>query len=150
MNCLLSTSLKPRLLDPGLAGKYWSCRATGASMRPGGRGTSPWTSGPAAVVFPESAAEVAAAVRYAAGHGLRIAAQGTGHNAGPLGRAGGTVLLRTERMRGIRIDPRAGPPGSRPAWSGWTSSTPPPRTGSPRSRARRRTSAWPATPSAAA
>jgi FAD binding domain len=62
---------------------------------------------PAAVVFPESAADVAAAVRYAAERGLRIAAQGTGHNAGPLGPLGDTVLLRTGRMRGIRIDPLA-------------------------------------------
>jgi hypothetical protein len=61
---------------------------------------------PAAVVFPESAADVAAAVRYAAERGLRVAAQGTGHNAGPLGSLADTVLLRTERMRGIRIDPQ--------------------------------------------
>ena len=62
---------------------------------------------PAAVVFPESAAEVAAAVGYAADRGLRIAAQGTGHNAGPLGALTDTVLLRTDRMRGIRVDPAA-------------------------------------------
>jgi hypothetical protein len=62
---------------------------------------------PAAVVFPESAAEVAAAVGYAAKRGLRIAAQGTGHNAGPLGALTDTVLLRTDRMRGIWIDPVA-------------------------------------------
>ena len=62
---------------------------------------------PAAVVQPESAADVIAAVSYAAERGLRIAAQGTGHNAGPLGPLADTILLRTERMRGIRIDPRA-------------------------------------------
>jgi hypothetical protein len=62
---------------------------------------------PAAVAFPESAAEVAAAIRYATGHGLRVAAQGTGHNAGPLGPLSDTVLLRTGRMRGIQVDPRA-------------------------------------------
>lgn len=62
---------------------------------------------PAAVVFPESAADVAAVVGYAAGRGLRVAAQGTGHNAGPLGPLTDTVLLRTEKMRGIRIDPQA-------------------------------------------
>jgi len=61
---------------------------------------------PAAVVFPESAAEVAAAIRYAAGRGLRVAAQSTGHNAGPLGLLDDTVLLRTGRMRGIQINPR--------------------------------------------
>ena len=62
---------------------------------------------PDAVVLPESAADVAAAVRYAASRGLRVAAQATGHNAGPLGDLAGTLLVRTERMRDIRIDPRA-------------------------------------------
>ena len=62
---------------------------------------------PAAVVLPESAADVSAAVRYAAERGLRVAAQGTGHNAGPLGSLADTVLLRTERMRGVQIDPVA-------------------------------------------
>jgi hypothetical protein len=62
---------------------------------------------PAAVIFPESATAVAAAVGYAAERGLRVAAQGTGHNAGPLGSLADTVLLRTDRMRGIRFDPVA-------------------------------------------
>ena len=62
---------------------------------------------PAAVAFPESSEDVAAAVRFAREQGLRIAAQGTGHNAGPLGPLEDTILLKTERMRGIRIDPRA-------------------------------------------
>jgi FAD/FMN-containing dehydrogenase len=62
---------------------------------------------PAAVAFPESAAEVAAAVRYAAERGLRVAAQGTGHGASSLGGLADTVLLKTTRMRGIRIDPQA-------------------------------------------
>jgi len=60
---------------------------------------------PAAVAFPQSPAEVAAAVGWAAERGLRVAAQGTGHNAGPLGPLTDTMLLRTGRMRGIRIDP---------------------------------------------
>jgi len=61
---------------------------------------------PAAVVFPESADDVAAAIGYAAGRGLRVAAQGTGHNAGPLGSLADTVLVRTDKMQGIRIDPQ--------------------------------------------
>src|SRR5215470_10308031 len=61
---------------------------------------------PAAVVLPESAQAVVAAVRFAAASGLRITAQGTGHNAGPLGPLDDTILLKTERMRGIHIDPR--------------------------------------------
>jgi hypothetical protein len=60
---------------------------------------------PAAVAFPESAADVAAAVGWAAERGLRVAAQGTGHNAGPLGSLADTMLVRTGQMRGIRIDP---------------------------------------------
>ena len=59
---------------------------------------------PAAVALPESAEEVAAVVRWARERGLRIAPQGTGHNAQPLGSLADTVLLKTERMRGIEVD----------------------------------------------
>ena len=59
---------------------------------------------PAAVVFPESPQDVAAAVRMAVERGQRIAAQGTGHNAGPLGSLEDTILLKTDRMRGVTID----------------------------------------------
>ena len=38
---------------------------------------------PAAVALPESADDVVVAVRFARDHGLRVAAQGTGHNARP-------------------------------------------------------------------
>jgi hypothetical protein len=62
---------------------------------------------PAAVARPESPADVAAVVRYAAEHGLRVAPQGTGHNAWPLGSLADTILLRTERMNRVRIDPVA-------------------------------------------
>ena len=62
---------------------------------------------PAAVIFPESPAVVAAAVGWAAERGLRVAAQGTGHTAGPLGSLADTVLRRTERMRGVQIAPVA-------------------------------------------
>src|SRR5690348_5185388 len=61
---------------------------------------------PVAVVFPESAQDVAAAVGRARDAGLRIAAQATGHNAGPLGSLHDSVLLKTERMRRITIDPQ--------------------------------------------
>jgi FAD/FMN-containing dehydrogenase len=59
---------------------------------------------PAAVAFPASAPEVAAVVRFAAEQGLRVAPQGTGHNAGPLGPLDDTILLKTERMREVHID----------------------------------------------
>jgi hypothetical protein len=60
---------------------------------------------PVAVAFPESAADVAALVRHAAANGLRVAGQGTGHGAAPLPPLEGTLLVKTERMRGIEIDP---------------------------------------------
>ncbi len=59
---------------------------------------------PVAVVFPESTLEVSTCVRFAREHGQRVAAQGTGHNAGPLGPLEDTVLVKTERMRGLHID----------------------------------------------
>jgi hypothetical protein len=61
---------------------------------------------PAAVVFAESAHDVVAAVTFAAGQGQQIAAQATGHNAMPLGPLTDTILLKTERMRGVQIDPQ--------------------------------------------
>jgi FAD/FMN-containing dehydrogenase len=60
---------------------------------------------PAMVVEAASAADVATAVRFAGSHGLRVAPQGTGHGAAPLEPLEGAVLLRTSRLRGVRIDP---------------------------------------------
>jgi FAD binding domain/Berberine and berberine like len=60
---------------------------------------------PAAVAFPESTQDVAATVLFARELGLRVAAQGTGHNAGPLEPLEDTILLKTERMRGVSIEP---------------------------------------------
>lgn len=59
---------------------------------------------PAAVAYPADAGEVAAVVRAAKAAGLRIAAQTTGHNAGPLGDLSGTVLVKTSGMGGVAID----------------------------------------------
>jgi FAD/FMN-containing dehydrogenase len=61
---------------------------------------------PAAIARPASAQDVAAAVVYARNHGLRVAAQGTGHNAAPLGPLDDTVLVKTEGMRRVTIDPQ--------------------------------------------
>lgn len=63
---------------------------------------------PVAVAFPGDEADVVAAVAFARDHGLRIAPQRTGHNAGPLGRLDDTVLLRTDAMQGVNIDAQAG------------------------------------------
>jgi FAD/FMN-containing dehydrogenase len=62
---------------------------------------------PAAVAYPACAEEVVAVVRIAAGAGLRVAPQGTGHNASPLAALTDTVLVRTSAMRDIRIDAAA-------------------------------------------
>ena len=59
---------------------------------------------PEAVVFAESAGDVAKTVSFAAANGLKVAGQGTGHGAGPLPPLDGTILLKTERMRGIEVD----------------------------------------------
>lgn len=62
--------------------------------------------GPAAIALPESAEDVRSAVALAAEYGLQVAGQGTGHNAGPLGDLSDTLLVRTERMRGVHIGPK--------------------------------------------
>jgi hypothetical protein len=62
---------------------------------------------PAAVVLPDGVADVAATVVFAREHGLRVAPQGTGHGASALGDLDGTILLKTARMRGVEIYPKA-------------------------------------------
>src|ERR671919_109421 len=62
---------------------------------------------PVAVAFPVDERDVAAVVNYARRHGLRIAPQATGHNAGPLGSLDGTILVHTSTLTGVSIDPAA-------------------------------------------
>jgi FAD/FMN-containing dehydrogenase len=62
---------------------------------------------PAVVVMAESAADVVQTVRFARFRGMRIAPQGTGHGSEPLERLDDAMLLRTVRMRGVRIGPAA-------------------------------------------
>ena len=59
---------------------------------------------PAAVTFPRDEHEVGAVVAIARRHGLRVAPQTTGHNAGPLGDLADTILLKTAEMTGVEID----------------------------------------------
>jgi len=47
---------------------------------------------PAAVALPASVQDVADVVRFARRYGLRVAEQGTGHNAAPLGPLADTIL----------------------------------------------------------
>jgi hypothetical protein len=60
---------------------------------------------PAAVAFPESPHDVVEIVNFARERGLRVAAQGTGHQAHPLEhRLASSILAKTSRMRGVKID----------------------------------------------
>jgi FAD/FMN-containing dehydrogenase len=59
---------------------------------------------PAALVRVASAQDVAEAVRYAAEHGLRVAPQSTGHNAGPIDGLEDALLVRTDDLQEVSID----------------------------------------------
>ncbi len=62
---------------------------------------------PALVAAPASVDDVAAIVRFACAHGLRVAPQGTGHNACALGPLDDAVLLRTYKLDAVTVDPVA-------------------------------------------
>ena len=60
---------------------------------------------PAVVAIPEDAHDVARAVRFARDRGIRVAVQGTGHNAAAHGDLAGVLLIKTERLRDVRVEP---------------------------------------------
>ena len=62
---------------------------------------------PAAAVYAESPDDVAATVEFARSSGLRIAAQGTGHGAGCRRGLEEAILLRTDRMSAVAVDPES-------------------------------------------
>lgn len=62
---------------------------------------------PVAVVHAGSAADVAATVLAASRLGLQVAAQATGHAAAVLDDLDNTILVRTDRLGGVEIDPAA-------------------------------------------
>jgi FAD binding domain len=62
---------------------------------------------PRAVAFVEGPADVVATVKFAAAHDLHASGQGTGHGAIALDSLDDTILIKTERMRGIEIDAEA-------------------------------------------
>jgi len=62
---------------------------------------------PAAVAFVEGGEDILAVVRFAVENDLRVSGQATGHGAVALGSLDGAILIKTERMRGIEIDPDA-------------------------------------------
>ena len=59
---------------------------------------------PVAVAFAESADDVAKVVTFAGRNDLKVAGQGTGHGAVALGPLDDTILLKTERMRGVEVN----------------------------------------------
>lgn len=60
---------------------------------------------PAVVVLVRSAADVVQAVRFARSQGIRVAPQGTGHGSGSLESLGDAMLVRTQSMRAVEVDP---------------------------------------------
>jgi FAD/FMN-containing dehydrogenase len=62
---------------------------------------------PALIAIPESIADVQAAVNYARERGIAVAVQGTGHAAGAIAAMDGAMLIRTHKLRGVKIDPVA-------------------------------------------
>ena len=61
---------------------------------------------PAAVAFPADADDVVAIVDFARTAGLRVTAQGTGHNAGAHGdRLAESILVKTSELREVSVDP---------------------------------------------
>ena len=62
---------------------------------------------PAAVAFVENEQDVAAVLRFAGDHELRVLGQGTGHGAFAVGTVEDTIVIKTERMRRVEIDAHA-------------------------------------------
>ena len=62
---------------------------------------------PALVALPADAADVVAIVRFARANGYKVAPQGTGHNATAIASLEDTILVSTQRMRGVEIDAEA-------------------------------------------
>ncbi|HET9197532.1 MAG TPA: FAD-binding oxidoreductase [Solirubrobacterales bacterium] len=59
---------------------------------------------PSAVAIVEGADDVRKVIRFAAENGLRVTAQGSGHGALSLRIPEDTILVKTERMRGVEVD----------------------------------------------
>jgi UDP-N-acetylenolpyruvoylglucosamine reductase len=86
-------------------------KTRGPVLKPGDDGFDAEISGyntlvvhrPTLVVGATGAADVMAAIRFAAEHQLPVAVHATGH--GPSVPADGAVFINTTRMRGVRVDP---------------------------------------------
>lgn len=100
----MTTTIEPDAVDPG---QHLEVR------RPGDTGwdeaRAAWNLAvdqrPAAVGLPRTADDVVALVAHAKAHGLRVAAQATGHNGGAYATLADTLLIKTAQMRGVTVDP---------------------------------------------
>jgi hypothetical protein len=59
---------------------------------------------PSAVAFVEGPDDVAKVIRFARGTGHMVVGQGTGHGAVAVGSFEDTIVIKTERMRGVEVD----------------------------------------------
>jgi hypothetical protein len=59
---------------------------------------------PVAVAYVESADDVSKVIGFATDNDLKVTAQGTGHGAVAMGTLEDTILIKTERMRGVDIE----------------------------------------------
>ena len=100
----MGTSRTQERLARHVAGAVFDGRDPAAAAEAAGFNTAV-THRPAVVVAASSAADVAAAVRYANDEGLPVAVQATGHGASAP--AEGSVFVSTRRMQGVRVDPAA-------------------------------------------
>lgn len=90
-------------------------RVRGAVIDPGGAGWDAATEAfnlacvqtPSLTVVPESVQDVIEVIDFAREHGFQVAPQRTGHNAEPLGDLDGVILLKTDALQGVSIDPEA-------------------------------------------
>ncbi len=60
---------------------------------------------PALAALPADEQDVVAIVNFAREHGLQVTAQRSAHGAEPLGELRDTILVRTDALRGVEIDP---------------------------------------------
>ena len=81
---------------------------------------------PAVIVRAANAGDVMLTVRYARENSLKLSVRGGGHSGPGFGTNDGGVVIDLSRMRGVRVDPRLGPPGPRVVPHGVIST--PPRT----------------------
>ncbi len=99
----MTTSLDTTLLEAVLAG-----RVVGPQDADWDASRSAWNLAvdqrPSFVAQVATDSDVSEVVRFARAAGLRVAPQGTGHNAGALGDLTATVLLRTDALREVTVD----------------------------------------------